>query len=118
MVKHLQPHQLGNSAGQASVPSQPGRDAARAGTQAQAGISQAGSVSFPQLGGSAGIQSQAVSLSIPQPGRSAGTQSHAGSVSTHAGSVSPPIQEGVQVVQVLFPRQAAITFSPGIVQAM
>ena len=30
----------------------------------------------------------------------------------------PPSQEGMQAVQVVFPRQATLTHSPGIVQAI
>ena len=75
------PPQPGSSAGPASTPSQPGRSVGRAGTH-----SQTGSINPPKLGRSAS-----------RPG-------------THSqeGSINPPSWEGVQAVQVLISRQAAL----------
>ena len=129
---------------QASLVPQPGRRAGSAGTHSQAGsISppsqkecrhslpgrqhqsprwegvqalfprKAASVPLARSAGSAGAHSQAGSAN-PQSRRSA---SNAGAHS-QTGSISPPSQEGFQAVQVLIPRQAALTLSPGGVQAM
>ena len=89
------PPQLGNSAGPVSTPSQPGGNAGRAGTQSQAGS----------------VSSQAGSTRLPQPGRSAGSagaQSQEDRVTPRQTVLVPLIQEGVQTVQVLSPRQAVV----------